>query len=693
MYFLENIAPYFLVSDSEKKFEFGNKHCGKYLYKSNDKTASLTITAQEIDGLEAVYINASVNGACFNADTAIAVTIPTLGELDGYMANHQRCPHWCIPSFGDDIAKIPNKTQALLFKKKNGCYGFILPIVDEKYKAALRGSDAGMELYLFANVSNLDNCETLAFIYGEGDEPYKLMNDCAKLSMKLLNNGASVRSERRYPEILEYLGWCSWDALEIRVSTAGLLEKCEELKEKQIPVRWAIIDDMWAECDNLRDIPDDLTRETGMFKVMHASKIRSFEADPKRFPGGLKDCLDKMKAYGLKIGIWHPTNGYWAGIDPESELAEKYKDLLITVPNGRLLPSLELDKAFLFYNAFHTFLEQCGADFLKIDNQGFIAENYKDVYPLGEAARNIQRAICSSVGSHFDNNIINCMGMASENMFNRPEGAVSRCSGDFLPENREWFIRHILACSYNSLIQGMFYWSDWDMWWSDDEQAKKNSVLRAISGGPIYVSDKIGRSRPEIFEPLCYSDGRILRCENPAIPTKDCLVTNPETSGRIFKVYNTYDKGGVIAAFNLDKENKPVSGSISVADIGCNCSEVAVYEHFSGDVKILRDGEALDITLSDHDDFRLYTIVPVENGIAMLGLIDKFNSPLAVKPDFAGVYTIYEGGKLAVVSTDDRDITVTSESGEYKLSKNSVQEHCALYTVDLPLSDRHIKFG
>ncbi|MEI3319154.1 MAG: Sip1-related alpha-galactosidase [Eubacterium sp.] len=248
-----------------------------------------------------------------------------------------------------------------------------------------------------------------------------------------------------------------------------------------------------------------------MFSVMHSSKIRSFEAGPEEIPlAGSGTASDKMKKYGLKIGMLAPDERI-LGWNRDPELGARGE-----VPRSahrdaeRKAPcrSLEPDKAFLFYSAFHDFLKHCGTDFVKIDNQGFIADNYKNVYPLGEAARNIQRAITSSVGSHFDNDIINCMGMASENMFNRPSGAVSCCSGDFQPENREWFIRHILACSYNSLIQGMFYWSDWDMWWSDDEQAKKNSVLRAISGEPIYVSDKIGRSRPEIFEPLCYSDGR-----------------------------------------------------------------------------------------------------------------------------------------------------------------------------------------
>ena len=670
-------------------YEFTRTNNG-WEYASDDISAHLTVTVDEQTAdfgvLGAIRVSASVDGGCFSADNAIMLTVGEDIPAVSYMANYQSCPHWCRPAFPETQDAIPNKTQALLGRYGDE-YGFILPVVDECYKTALRGGDvsgrSGMELYSFANVSNLCECETLAAVYAIGNEPYKLAGECAKYSLELLNNGAAIRAERRYPEIFEYLGWCSWDALEIRVSTEGLLEKCREFKEKNIPVKWAIIDDMWAECDNLRDIPDDLTRETGMFKVMHSSKLRSFEADPKRFPLGLRDCIAKIHEYGLKVGMWHPTSGYWSGIDPTSQLAAELRELLIETPNGRLLPEPELETAFLFYNAFHDFLKACGTDFVKIDNQGFIADNYREGLPLGKAARALQRAICSSVGAHFDNDIINCMGMASENMFNRPSGAVSRCSGDFLPENREWFIRHILACSYNSLVQGQFYWSDWDMWWTDDEQAKKNSVLRAISGGPIYVSDKIGRSRPEVFEPLCYSDGRILRCESPATPTLDCLTVDPEKSGRIFKVKNVYDKGGVIAAFNLDAGNQPVSGSICAADLGM-CGEVAIYEHFSGEAWILSDGDKLDVTLSDHDDFRLYTIVPFDK-IAVLGLIDKFNSPLAVSGGFDDVYSLYEGGEFAIVAPEG-EYKLQTDTGDYELMRNG-----RVYSATLPLETRAVK--
>ncbi len=686
MKLLENIkVTALLAGNSEKITLSATDKLGEYSASVGGATVTATLREEKVNGFTAVRLSAAVDGACFDGECAVAVEIPTLGDIDGLFANFQNCMHWCRSSFDSDITKLHERTVSLLYKKSVGGYGFVLPVVDDTYKFMLRGSVDGMELFGFSNVNNLSTLDQLVCVYGEDDEPYSLMHDVAETALGLLNNGTVLREKRRYPEIFEYLGWCSWDALEIRISTAGLLEKCEEIKSKNVPIRWAILDDMWAECDKLREIPDDLNRETGMFKVMHSSKIRSFEADPTRFPTGLRDCIRQMKEYGLKIGMWHPTSGYWAGIDPESELAKQYGHLLVECENGRLMPSPTLDKAFMFYSAFHDFLKECGTDFVKIDNQGFIKDNYKNIAPIGRAARNIQHALAASVGGHFDNDIIECMCMATENMFNRPTGAVARCSGDFQPENREWFIRHILACSYNSLIQGMFYWGDWDMWWTDDEQATKNSVLRAISGGPIYVSDKIGRTNPEILAPLCYADGRILRCDAPARPTLDCLVSDPETNGKIFKLMNVYPNGGVVAVFNLGRGANAVSGTISAVDAGC-CGDVVLYEHFSGEVTVLRDGQSLDVTLSDHDDFRLYTVVPIRGGVAMVGLVDKFNSPLAVRKVFDGVYDLREGGRLGVVCVDGREVEVLTEDGRFASNSDGM-----LKIFELPIDTKHFK--
>lgn len=179
-----------------------------------------------------------------------------------------------------------------------------------------------------------------------------------------------------------------------------------------------------------------------------------------------------------------------------------------------------------------------------------------------------------------------------------------------MPESREWFAKNVLQCAYNGLLQGQFYVNDWDMWWTDDEQAVKNSICRAISGGPVYISDKIGRTNPEILKPLCLEEGRLILADESATPTADCLMTNPTTTERIFKIKNRIGESGVCAVFNINAENKPVFGTLTSAETGIADGDYIYYEYFTKQTGILKKGEHLEITLADNDAFRLYSFAP-----------------------------------------------------------------------------------
>lgn len=595
----------------------------------------------------AVYINGFSNET-LNEDFGAGIDF-TPNEVENWMADYRYCEFWCSPSFGTAFQDVPDETQGLIYRKDNGDFGVILPAVSEQYKCVLCGNEENtLTAKLFSWYNKLVSCKALAFLYAEGDNPYELLAECTAQGLALLGKGCRTRTQRRYPEIFEYLGWCSWDALEIQVNEIDLIKKCEEFKEKNIPVKWAILDDMWAEVHDFYDRPYQNRPE--MFRLMHSSKLYSFRADPKRFPDGLRHCIEKMNDFGITVGIWHPTTGYWMGIDPDGDIARQYNDDLIQAPNGAYVHSYETDKAYDFYNAFHYYLRSCGAEFVKIDNQSMTRRFFKGLAPVGEAAYHYHSAMEASVGQHFDNSMINCMGMASEDMWNRSVSPISRCSDDFQPENSAWFRKHIMQCSYNCLIQGNFYYCDWDMWWTDDSQAVKNSILRAISGGPIYVSDKLGRSNRDILMPLVLNDGRILRCDRPAMPTRDCITYDPIHSGKIFKLQNICNDSGVIAAFNLSEENLPVCGTISPSDVDGICGdEFAVYEHFSGELQILKADESLESTLNNIDDFRLYIIVPIHDGFAAIGRIDKFISPKTIRSVRGTEVDLIEDGKYAVV--------------------------------------------
>ncbi len=652
---LKNIVPTVCLQSGKKAVLKQYDETENAVFFKNDREDITLCLRTEKDGdVYGIFADCTVKEAEFtfdnidylNSECALELFVPQGGANVEYSAVYLHSEFWCEPSFGTDFKDIPGDTQALTVKNGD-MFTYILPVCSEQYKCTMKGDTGGFKFQMYSWCVGLNRCNGLAFVIGEGENPYEISKACTKTALDLLGTGGDIRENKRYPEVFEYLGWCSWDAMHISVNKDGLCEKFDEFKEKSIPVKWGIIDCIWEHIDGLN------AKKCSTFKeiesTMQVTKLYDFEADYERFPGGLKNTIDLLhEKYGIKVGMWHPTTGSWKGIDPCGVVAKEFSQYLTKTGDGRIVHSFELEKAFGFYNAYHSFLKHSGADFVKIDNQSFIRGYFKGRAPVGEIAKNIQTALEASAGAYFDNKTINCMGMAQENMFNRRSSNISRASDDFQPENREWFIHHIMQCSYNSFMQGNFLWCDWDMWWTGDTQALKNSVLRAISGGPIYISDPIGKSRKDIIEPLVFSDGRILRCDSPAVPTSDCLTVNPKTSGNAFKLWSKCGDGMMLAAFNLSEDEKSaVTGSISFDNFyETDADKVLVYEYFSKEAKIISKNEKIDFSLENRDDIRLFAVVPVKNGFAYLGNKGKYSMMKSIIHRTENSLTLYEGGEF-----------------------------------------------
>ena len=599
----------------------------------------------------------------FLAERGVSLVLEMPKNADGWMADYLYCRWWCKPAFGKNFSDVPDQTQALLWHCENGIWGIILPLCGGSYTASLYVRDGDLCVDLSSFCGGISSCKTPAFVCGCGRNPYQLLKHCATLASELL--GIPLRQSRKYPMLFNYLGWCSWDAMEIWVDEAGLLEKCRELREKQVPVKWAILDDMWADIAWTEKLPKFTPHKISV-PVMHASKMNDYTADPKRFPSGLDGCIRKMKEMDFSVGVWHPTTGYWSGLTPEGAAHQKLRPFVRNMESGLVLPDLtNREKTYGFYNTLHRYFRDCGADFVKVDNQSFLRTMYRDVAPIGVLAENLHDGIERSVRENFGGAVINCMGMANENLFHRSESAVSRCSNDFAPENRAWFSKHLLQCAYNGLIQGQFYVCDWDMWWTDDGQAVKNSVCRAVSGGPIYVSDRQGRTNPEILKPLCYSDGRILRCDAVAVPGIRNLCSDPIISGEAFLLLNTVNDAQVIAAFNINGENKKVSGQITPDEYGFE-GDCILYEFFSRQATRLQPKDTYHFTLPNNDAFCLFMLLPVRGEKTPIGLADKYISPASILSQTPETVQLYEPGLFAWYEDGIHFINSESATVEWK---------------------------
>lgn len=622
--------------------------------------------SDEFKEMTAVFVDAETEkGKTFSADCAVELTINDISDVKRYFADYRYSPFWCRPFFGSELEKVPADTQTLLIEKNDGTYEILLALCGEEYKCTFMGDKWGLRARVYSWYDGLTECKTPAFVRGCGKNPYELLNRAFKFGVSVLGNKIKMREDRPYPEIFEYLGWCSWDAFNIGVSEEKMLSKCEEFKEKNIPVRWAILDDMWGDVKEFETNSYETRSE--MFTLMHASSLYSYEAAPPRFPHGLRHCIDEIKKYGMEVGMWHPVTGYWKGITKGGDIDKKHGKALIE-REGDMYPGTEYEQFDEFFDSFHEFFEKCGASFVKVDNQSCIEWRYKGEAPVGRIAANMHKAIEKSVYKHFDGALINCMCMSSENMWNRADSAIARCSNDFQPENRAWFYHHITQCTFNCLTQGQLMWCDWDMWWSDDSQGIKNSVLRAISGGPIYVSDTSDRSRRDVLMPLCMSDGRILRTDAPAVPTFDCIFSDCENAQIPFKVWSHSGDVYYIAAFNVNQHNESVSGSVSMNDVNTELKydKYFVAEQFTGKTFVIGKDDKVDVELENEDVFRLYKFIPVKDGRAYAGLDSKFVSTLTVKEETEDGFVLKEAGDFTFFTEKQPSaVTINGADAEF----------------------------
>ena len=610
------------------------------MFTMDEHTAVNARGAVQAVSIKKVGFVAAEEGVCTRLVPQVAVK--------RFMADYRGSEYWCMPTFGEELTQVPAETQLLMLELTDGTFCAVVPVVNSLWKTTLAGDEQGLCARTVCWVDTTAGCEGLALVYAVGEEPTQLVQACVAAALEEMGSDIKLRQQRQYPEILEYLGWCSWDSMQIRVNEGGIEEKCREFRDKKIPVKWAILDDMWAEIRDFYGKTYDSFRD--MVRLMHSSRMYDYEADPIRFPNGLAHCIDLVKAYGLQVGMWLPSTGYWKGMDPEGPAYEKLKPYLMRSQMDCWIADWHYEGAKGYFDTLLGYLHRCGADFVKIDNQALFRRHYKGLAPLGQQAHQFHSALEDSVTEQFGGRMINCMGMAAENIWSRKNSAVSRCSDDFLPENKAWFTKHVLQCAYNSLLQGVLYWCDWDMWWTDDGQAQKNALMRAVSGGPVYVSDQLQRSRGEVLKPLALADGRVLRCDRPGMPTADCVCADPTVSGRAMKVQNMAGSHGVLAVLNLDAQENPVTTTICAEQIPGFAGETyAVYEHFSGDFRVLRRGEEFAVTLKNADDYRLYILAPMTDGFAAIGRTDKFISPKTVAGVADGVMELVEDGPCAWV--------------------------------------------
>jgi len=201
---------------------------------------------------------------------------------------------------------------------------------------------------------------------------------------------------------------------------------------------------------------------------------------------------------------------------------------------------------------------------------------------------------------------------------------------------------------------------DWDMFHSLHPAAEYHASARAISGGPLYVSDAPGKHDFALLKKMVLPDGSVLRARLPGRPTKDCLFSDPARDGvSLLKIWNMNKFGGVLGVYNCqgaawsaaERKNAfhdTVSGAITgfvrggdvhliseAAGDGDWNGDCALYAHHSGQLIVLPRNVALPVSLKvlEHEVFAVAPVKVLCPGYSFspLGLLNMFNAGGAVE--------------------------------------------------------------
>ena len=627
-------------------------------YRLNLDAASLKAQTQTVNAvLDLRYYPARgvTTGALDYKGPALAMSdgVQLQMRLAAYargMASKRFKLYWGAPVFTSDFRYLPTSNQLLLWRRMQGDdYHLLVPLAGDGMVADIGVSDINYRYEFRVSASSLARDHTPRrvplFAYAASGDPYELPRDAYETVFTAGDQYGRLRWDKSYPEMFRSLGWCSWNTYYKEVTADKVINSVRSLRDRKISVNFVLVDDGWLD--------------------VKENKLAGFEGDRRKFPRGMQALARTLRdEYKIPhVGVWHTFQGYWDGVHSDSDIAKRHK--IFTGIDGKSLPDPRGQAGASFYQDWYSQLSSWGYDFVKIDNQSSNGKFTDGLIPLFTSGGGTQRNIQEAALKHFVSpaegdarppglNVISCMEMTLENSFNWRYSNIARNSDDYLPEDSQNVKEHIYQNAYNAFWTSSFAYPDWDMFQSHDPRAENHAVARAISGGPVYFTDEPGKENVELLRRLVFSDGRLLMPDAPGQVTRDLLLTDPALEAVPLKIFSTVTRSGytagTVAAFNVNKSAERVVGRLAATDIeGLKSANnnpparVAVYRRGDSRVTLLDAANPTTPLTLDEYGFDLFTMVPVERGVAVFGLLDKFIGA-------AGVESVsFESERIAVV--------------------------------------------
>ncbi len=585
------------------------------------------------------------------------------------------------PFFPNKEKDLPVGGVMILGKIANDSYFlFLCTGGSNAYSWLENNTDSGWKLKLgHHGKASIEQNQTLG-IFVKGTNPYQCFHEAWSSYSNLGEVQLKLREEKVYPDVFKKLGWCSWEEFKLEISEKQLEQAITELSKCPTPISYLLIDDGHQDNENAEDY--------------FYRKLKSLKTHPTQFPNGFAPTMKSLSETGIEaIGLWLPFMGGMSGLSQDNTCGIS-EALLETMNEGGLFPKSDKASCLTFFNKLFTYVENEGFNFVKIDFLTFAIMYLSGVtHPLKKTPDNKDAVdnpyahaatmyeAMEEVLATKNIPLMNCNGMNTGSLRGMFNSVVIRCSEDYEKGNSGKAKDHLFHSFASIPWLGQFAWGDHDMFHSNDDFAgEAMAVSKALSGGPIYLSDAPNKIVNKCIQPLCNDEGFVYRPLAPAAPLPESLFFNPLNEGKTYRVIAPLkNECASVLQYNLKIENpsscegfihfddyydRNIMRQPYAEDKNTSTEEIAIWDHSAQQGSLLnKSNPSLTFNLEELG-FKLHILSPVQEGFAIIGNIAKYLAPcsidwnieankdISLSADAVGKIVFYSKYKVQVNETD-----------------------------------------
>lgn len=585
--------------------------------------------------------------------TSVDYPGPTIQTRLDYIGYYASIPAWLYPVVVSDLELTPSYTFLTL--AKIGEEYLVLAGLSHESVTHIHPE---LKIRVFTGIESREVDFTWVLVAGLGEDPYSLIEKVFEKTSLILN--FKLRKMKRVPNFMRGLGWCSWNALNLRdLSDENVMSIIKSLAGKGLPIYFVLIDDGWQQ-----EKEESLTLPTG--EEIKLRILESLNPEPTKFKKGFRTFIEELSKIGVKhVGLWHTLNLHWGGLSDGAAEELGIKTFRSFIQPG-LVPPPSFSEYFKTYSRLYEKLRSDGFTFVKVDNQWVGEVLYIGTESSGKAVAKILDAL-QQAGLDSGLEILNCMSMSNGCLLNYWDSNVVRASIDYVPFWREGAKLHNYFCVYNSLLVSQIAYPDYDMFVSYDDATLIHLVFHVLSSGPLYITDRDPeKTRVDLLKKAILPNGEVVRPDEPALPTLDILFKNPLKDPVLLKVFTRIRDKVIFGVGNVNESKTLIKDRISLRQTRYNptSDEYVAYRVLTGEHYVLKNpSDYVEIELNELEaDIVLLT--PIRNGISVIGLRDVIIPPYPVEElrhdlvrvKIPGKLIYYKDGELITEDVKSEDL-------------------------------------